>query len=102
MDGSSSAAVQQEMKDTGTTSSDDRWDTQTIAVPLSAGRHTLQLRSLHSTDCKFNWLRLTAATGIENVQADTNNNEAIYDLLGRKVEKITHGVYIKKGKKYLR
>lgn len=102
VDGSSSAAVQQEMKDTGATSSDDRWDTQTIAVPLSAGRHTLQLRSLQSTECKFNWLRLTAGTGIENVQADTNNNEAIYDLLGRKVEKITHGVYIKKGKKYLR
>ena len=40
--------------------------------------------------------------GINDVNADTRNgNGAIYDLMGRKVEKATKGLYIINGKKYL-
>jgi hypothetical protein len=102
VDGSSSAAVQQEMSATGATSTTDLWDTQTVAVPLSAGRHTLQLRSLQSTECKFNWLRLSSVNAITDVQTDEYKDDTIYDLQGRKVKNVTHGLYIKNGKKYLR
>lgn len=40
-----------------------------------------------------------AATGIDNVKAETMDDGAIYDLLGRKVVNPATGVYIKNGKK---
>jgi len=102
VDGSTTAAVQQQMTTTGMTSIEDKWATQTIPVTLTAGRHTLQLRSLQSTECKINWMRLSLATGISNVSAEEKAEAPIYDMLGRRVNRMTKGVYIINGKKYLK
>lgn len=102
VDGSSTAAVQQLMTSTGMTETEDKWETQVIAVPLIAGKHKLQLRSLQSTECKLNWMRISSATGITEVQTNTNGDDAIYDLQGRKTTNTTHGVFIRNGKKYLK
>lgn len=40
-------------------------------------------------------------TGVENSQLTTNNSQLIYDLSGRRVEKMTKGLYIVNGKKVL-
>ncbi len=42
------------------------------------------------------------ATAIESVEANTNDNGAIYDLSGRRVQKTTKGLYIINGKKVIR
>ena len=40
-------------------------------------------------------------TGVDDIEISTKD-DAIYDLSGRKIEKITHpGIYIKNGKKVM-
>ncbi len=50
---------------------------------------------------RFNYKDPNGANGIEEINAETANNadEAYYDLMGRKIEKPTRGIYIHKGKK---
>ena len=46
----------------------------------------------------------TVSTGIETVQSpkSTVNDDAIYDLNGRRVSNPSHGIYIQNGKKYVK
>ena len=41
------------------------------------------------------------STGIENIMTDNTKSDAIYDLMGRKVETPDNGIYIINGNKVL-
>ena len=41
-------------------------------------------------------------TGIENSELNVENSAVIYDLLGRRVEKMEKGIYIVNGKKIIK
>ncbi len=45
-------------------------------------------------------LVVAAQTGVNNVNADADDNGEIYSLSGQKVEKTYRGIVIKDGKKY--
>ena len=49
---------------------------------------------------KFNFGGI--ANGIDGVNADSNNGQVIYDLQGRRVNKLSKGLYIVNGKKVIR
>jgi hypothetical protein len=45
---------------------------------------------------------LPSATGIVSPEEETETDAAVYDLMGRKIERHTQrGIYIKKGEKYI-
>ena len=50
----------------------------------------------------FSFDRGEGTTGIENSELTTQNSPLIYDLLGRRVEKMEKGIYIVNGKKVIR
>ena len=48
------------------------------------------------------WVNPDDATGIDNVNANLNHNDAIYNLAGQRVGKDYKGIVVTKGKKALR
>ena len=50
----------------------------------------------------FSFDRGEGTTGIENSELTTQNSQLIYDLLGRRVEKMEKGIYIVNGKKIIK
>ena len=51
--------VEKVLPSTITSGTDDKWKTQEITLPgLTAGKHTLTIKSRQSTTCKINWLLL--------------------------------------------
>lgn len=49
----------------------------------------------------FNIVICSDPTGISNVKANSNEDQTIYDLTGRKVSRALRGIYIQNGKKYI-
>jgi hypothetical protein len=71
---------------TGMTTTQDVWKTQMIQnIPLTAGKHRIELRSARSTTCKVNWLRLDLCGDINgDMVADIADvNAAINVMLGK-------------------
>ena len=71
---------------TGMTTTQDAWKTQMIQnIPLTAGKHRIELRSTRSTTCKVNWLRLDLCGDINgDMVADIADvNAAINVMLGK-------------------
>ena len=48
------------------------------------------------------WVKKDIETAITDIEAQAEQDNTIYDLMGRKVTTPTHGIYIKNGKKVVR
>ena len=62
---------------------------------LAAGKAYLQLENAQQAVR----IRLAGATGVENAVLEAQGSQLIYDLTGRRVEKMEKGIYIVNGKK---
>ncbi len=67
----------------------DGWTTDTLQVALTQGRHTLRVLNVNQGACKFNWLKLQAATsGVETVTISagkTVQRVVYYNMKGEQV-----------------
>ena len=71
---------------TGMTATQDVWKTQMIqGIPLTAGKHRIELRSARSTTCKLNWLRLDLVGDIngDGIVDIADVNAVINMMLGK-------------------
>lgn len=66
-----------------------------------ANKAYLELPTVQDAPAMFSFGRGEGTTSIDNVQL-TNDNVVIYDLTGRRVEKMEKGIYIVNGKKVIR
>ena len=48
------------------------------------------------------WVKKDIETAITDIEAQAEQDNTIYDLMGRKVTTPTHGIYIQNGKKVVR
>ena len=48
------------------------------------------------------WVKKEIETAITDIEAQAEQDNTIYDLMGRKVTTPTHGIYIQNGKKVVR
>jgi len=76
-----------------------------IGFDLGPNKAYLQVKKSASHDegeddlVKSFWFS-NVETSISNINANTNSNDAIYNLNGQRVNTVTKGMYIKNGKKY--
>ena len=94
----------QEMPVTGATSTEDKWEFQTIKVNLPAGKHTLTIKNTQSALVKINWLSFGLTAGINSVENGKPGGETsdCYNLAGQKVGADYKGIVIKNGKRYIK
>lgn len=74
-----------------------------IANLTTTNNHTIQgdNRYYSFTDREICYLAGNGGTGINNINAEKENEDVYYNLRGEKVSNPTKGIYIKNGKKYL-
>lgn len=74
-----------------------------IAGLTTANIHTIQGTTTYYpfTDCEICYLAGNGGTGINDINAEKENEDVYYNLRGEKVSNPTKGIYIKNGKKYL-
>lgn len=74
-----------------------------IANLTTTNNHTIQgdNRYYSFTDRENCYLAGNGGTGINNINAEKENEDVYYNLRGEKVSNPTKGIYIKNGKKYL-
>lgn len=74
-----------------------------IAGLTTANIHTIQgnIGSYSFTDSEICYLAGNGGTGINDINAEKENEDVYYNLRGEKVSNPTKGIYIKNGKKYL-
>lgn len=74
-----------------------------IAGLTTANIHTIQGTTTYYpfTDCEICYLAGNGGTGINDINAEKENEDVYYNLRGEKVNNPTKGIYIKNGKKYL-
>lgn len=74
-----------------------------IAGLTTANIHKIQGTTTYYpfTDCEICYLAGNGGTGINDINAEKENEDVYYNLRGEKVSNPTKGIYIKNGKKYL-
>ncbi len=93
-----------EVSETITVGSKSAYLQEIINQQLTAGEHTLTMNITYSLTPIFDYVLVTKSnetTAISGVQADSNAQQAIFNLQGQQVKQAQKGLYIIDGKKVM-
>lgn len=100
LDGTDTPVATQQLSVTGKTDNTDKWATEGFDLALPAGKHTMQLRSLQSTDCSLQWLSFfkKETGGIVSATSSASDVSSVryYNMQGAALSVPAHGVVIRK------